>query len=87
MEQVDERLRRRVEAAVDDRLAELDPAVADGGRDLGDEVAAPDGIDVYFDNVGYEHLEAAIACFNNYRAGRGARRGRGRRGGGVNGGT
>jgi NADPH-dependent curcumin reductase CurA len=26
--------------------------------------AAPDGIDVYFDNVGGEHLEAAIASFN-----------------------
>ncbi|SEN17865.1 NADP-dependent oxidoreductase [Cryobacterium luteum] len=28
-------------------------------------VAAPDGIDVYFDNVGGEHLEAALASFND----------------------
>nr|WSZ95855.1 NADP-dependent oxidoreductase [Streptomyces sp. NBC_00857] len=28
--------------------------------------AAPDGIDVYFDNVGGDHLEAAISSFNNY---------------------
>jgi NADPH-dependent curcumin reductase CurA len=27
--------------------------------------AAPDGIDVYFDNVGGDHLEAAIASFND----------------------
>jgi NADPH-dependent curcumin reductase CurA len=27
--------------------------------------AAPDGIDVYFDNVGGEHLEAAISALNN----------------------
>ncbi|WP_184691258.1 NADP-dependent oxidoreductase [Saccharothrix tamanrassetensis] len=28
--------------------------------------AAPEGIDVFFDNVGGEHLEAAVASFNNY---------------------
>jgi NADPH-dependent curcumin reductase CurA len=30
------------------------------------KAAAPDGIDVYFDNVGGDHLEAAIAVFNTY---------------------
>ncbi len=30
------------------------------------KAAAPDGIDVYFDNVGGDHLEAAIAVFNNH---------------------
>lgn len=28
--------------------------------------AAPDGIDVYFDNVGGEHLEAALSAMNTY---------------------
>jgi NADPH-dependent curcumin reductase CurA len=28
--------------------------------------AAPDGIDVYFDNVGGEHLEAALSTFNTH---------------------
>lgn len=26
--------------------------------------AAPDGVDVYFDNVGYDHLDAALQCAN-----------------------
>ena len=33
------------------------------GRQL--RAAAPDGIDVYFDNVGGDHLEAALAAFND----------------------
>jgi hypothetical protein len=33
-------------------------------RQLAD--AAPEGIDVYFDNVGGEHLEAAIACMRDH---------------------
>ena len=37
----------------------------DGVRD-GLRAAAPDGIDVYFDNVGGDHLEAAIGAFNDY---------------------
>jgi NADPH-dependent curcumin reductase CurA len=28
--------------------------------------AAPDGIDVYFDNVGGDHLEAALSAFNDF---------------------
>jgi NADPH-dependent curcumin reductase CurA len=28
--------------------------------------AAPEGIDVYFDNVGGDHLQAALAAFNDY---------------------
>ncbi|MEU8664599.1 NADP-dependent oxidoreductase, partial [Actinoplanes philippinensis] len=30
------------------------------------KAAAPDGIDVYFDNVGGDHLEAAISVMNKY---------------------
>ena len=30
------------------------------------KAAAPDGIDVYFDNVGGDHLEAAISVFNDH---------------------
>ncbi|MEJ2885952.1 NADP-dependent oxidoreductase [Actinomycetospora aeridis] len=38
-----------------------DGPVADQLRD-----AMPDGVDVYFDNVGADHLEAAIACANDF---------------------
>ena len=43
--------------AVNYRTEELGPALA---------IACPDSIDVYFDNVGYDHLEAAIAHMNPY---------------------
>ncbi|MEO5874868.1 MAG: NADP-dependent oxidoreductase [Streptosporangiaceae bacterium] len=41
------------DAAIDYRTGDLDRQLAD---------AAPDGIDVYFDNVGGDHLRAAIAA-------------------------
>lgn len=28
--------------------------------------SCPDGIDIYFDNVGGDHLQAALSCMNNY---------------------
>ncbi|AAZ55909.1 NADP-dependent oxidoreductase [Thermobifida fusca] len=45
------------DAAFDYRAAPVREQLAD---------AAPDGIDVYFDNVGGDHLEAAIACANDF---------------------
>ena len=41
-------------------------AAAEGGlrRQLAE--AAPEGIDVYFDNVGGDHLEAALACMRDH---------------------
>lgn len=50
-----------------DRLgfdAAFDYHAGDLSRQISD--AAPDGIDVYFDNVGGEHLEAAIANLNTH---------------------
>jgi len=44
--------------------AGLDYREGDLHRQL--KAAAPDGIDVYFDNVGGDHLEAAIGSMNNY---------------------
>ena len=45
------------DAAFNYKTAPLEEALAN---------AAPDGVDLYFDNVGYEHLEAAIARMNNF---------------------
>jgi NADPH-dependent curcumin reductase CurA len=45
------------DAAIDYRAAPVLKALA---------AAAPDGIDVYFDNVGGDHLDAAIAIARNY---------------------
>ncbi|MFC5744887.1 NADP-dependent oxidoreductase [Actinomadura rugatobispora] len=45
------------DAAIDHREGDLE-------RRLGE--AAPDGIDVYFDNVGGDHLRAAIAVLNDH---------------------
>ena len=38
------------------------------GRSVTEQLreAMPDGVDVYFDNVGADHLEAAIACANDF---------------------
>ncbi len=45
------------DAAIDYRLGDVRGQL---------KAAAPGGIDVYFDNVGGEHLEAAIACANRF---------------------
>ncbi|MFB4318321.1 NADP-dependent oxidoreductase [Actinomadura sp. 21ATH] len=45
------------DAAIDYREGELERQLA---------AAAPDGIDVYFDNVGGDHLRAAIAVLNTF---------------------
>ncbi|MEW2359663.1 NADP-dependent oxidoreductase [Spirillospora sp. NPDC029432] len=45
------------DAAIDYREGELERQLAE---------AAPDGIDVYFDNVGGDHLRAAIAVLNTF---------------------
>ncbi|MFH8369342.1 NADP-dependent oxidoreductase [Streptomyces sp. NPDC018031] len=47
----------RFDAGIDHRLGELPARLAE---------AAPDGIDVYFDNVGGDHLQAAIGAMNRY---------------------
>ena len=60
-----EKVRRLEELGFDAAFNYRDGAVADLLAE-----AAPDGIDVYFDNVGGEHLEAAIGAMN--RGGRAA---------------
>jgi len=45
------------DAAFNYRTSDLDAALAE---------AAPDGVDVYFDNVGYDHLQAALERMNPY---------------------
>ncbi|MFD0851091.1 zinc-binding dehydrogenase, partial [Actinomadura adrarensis] len=45
------------DAAIDYRKGDIEGQLA---------AAAPDGIDIYFDNVGGDHLRAAIACLNDF---------------------
>ncbi len=47
-------------------VARLDAVINYRDTPIGAAVreAAPDGLDVYFDNVGGDHLEAALACMN-----------------------
>ncbi|MFF8812730.1 NADP-dependent oxidoreductase [Streptomyces pactum] len=47
--------RYRFDAAIDHRAGDLAARLAE---------AAPEGVDVYFDNVGGDHLEAALAAMN-----------------------
>lgn len=56
-----EKVARVRELGYDDAFNYKDGPVAEGLRS-----AAPDGIDVYFDNVGGEHLEAAIGRLSRF---------------------
>lgn len=55
----DEKVQRLTELGFDAAFNYNDAPVVEQLRK-----AAPEGIDVYFDNVGGEHLEAAISCLN-----------------------
>lgn len=56
-----EKVARLLELGYDEAFDYKETSVRDGLR-----AAAPDGIDVYFDNVGGEHLEAAISTLTTF---------------------
>lgn len=73
VDELNDRPRKRLEVREPDRAALRSELGFDAAFDYHDasveeqlRAAAPDGIDVFFDNVGGDHLEAAIATINDF---------------------